>query len=362
VFFAGARVHSRIAARSFTARDIAAVTQRIGVIGGSGFIGTWLVQRLLTRNHAVRIIDIKPSRKHPDLWVAADVRDRDALVAACRGCDVLLNLAAEHRDDVRPLELYHQVNVVGARNTCEIAERLHIDRLVFTSTVAVYGLPEGVADETTATRPFNEYGRTKLEAEQVFRAWARRAPERSLTIVRPTVVFGPGNRGNVYLLLRQIASGRSIVIGDGRNRKSMAYVGNLAEFLVHALGFAPGVHLYNYVDKPDPDMNGLVAVASQTLGRGRPVRIPYALGMAAGAVGEWLAPLIGHQIPISRVRVRKYAANTRFAADRIASTGFTPRHSLHDALVATIRHEFTDDDRALEGVPPQEPVLARRMD
>jgi nucleoside-diphosphate-sugar epimerase len=338
------------------------VAERIGVIGGSGFIGTWLVELLLSQDHAVRIIDLNPARKRPDLWVTADVRDRAALFAACRGCDALFNLAAEHRDDVRPVELYHQVNVVGAHNTCEIAEQLHIHRLIFTSTVAVYGLPDGVADETTATRPFNEYGRTKLEAEQVFRAWARRAPERSLTIVRPTVVFGPGNRGNVYLLLQQIASGRSIVIGDGRNRKSMAYVGNLAEFLVHALGFAPGIHLYNYVDKPDPDMNGLVAVAGQTLGRGRLVRIPYALGIAAGAVGDWLARLTGRHFPISRVRVRKYTANTRFAAERIASTGFTPRHSLHDALVTTIRHEFTDADRFLQGMPGQDPVPARRLD
>jgi hypothetical protein len=104
----------------------------------------------------------------------------------------------------------------------------------------------------------------------------------------------------------------------------MAYVGNLAEFLMHALGFAPGSHLYNYVDKPDLDMNGLVALANQTPGRGRPVRIPYALGMAAGAVGDWLARLIGHLFAISSVRVRKYAANTRFAAQRIGSTGFTP--------------------------------------
>ena len=337
------------------------MTQRIGVIGGSGFIGTWLVGLLLARDHAVRIIDVNPSQSHPDLWVAADVRDRDALYAACRGCDVVYNLAAEHRDDVRPLELYHQVNVVGAQNTCELAEQLHIDRLVFTSTVTVYGLPEGEVDETAAARPFNEYGRTKLEAEQVFRAWSGRAPGRSLTIVRPTVVFGPGNRGNVHLLLEQIAGGRAIVIGDGRNRKSIAYVGNLAEFLVHALRFGPGVHLHNYADKPDLDMNGLVALAIETLGRGRPVRIPYALGMAAGAVCDWLGQATGQQLPISRIRVKKYAADSRFAADRIASTGFKPRHALHDALVTTIRHEFLADDRA-QATPSRNPSPASSLD
>src|SRR5262245_23855664 len=170
---------------------IAAVVQRIGVIGGSGFIGTWLVDLLLARDHAVRIIDVNPSHIHPDLWAAADVRDCDALYAACRGCDVVYNLAAEHRDDVRPVDLYREVNVLGAHHTCEVAERLNIERLIFTSTVAVYGPPEGQVDETAATRPFNEYGRTKLKAEEVFRGWAEVAPGRSLTIVRPTVVFGP---------------------------------------------------------------------------------------------------------------------------------------------------------------------------
>jgi nucleoside-diphosphate-sugar epimerase len=347
---------------SFASTEVAALSLRIGVIGGSGFIGTWLVKFLLARDHAVRIIDVNPSQAYPELAVRADVRDRDALQAACRGCDVLYNLAAEHRDDVRPAELYYQVNVTGAQNTCIVAEELGIDRLVFTSTVAVYGLPEGEADETAATRPFNEYGRTKLGAEEEFRAWAGRAPGRSLTIVRPTVVFGPGNRGNVYVLLKQIASGRSIVIGDGRNRKSMAYVGNLAEFLAHSLSLGPGVHLYNYVDKPDAEMRGLVALANRTLGRGRPIHIPHALAMAAGAVCDLLARLSGQHFPISRVRVKKYAANTRFAADRVGSTGFTPRHSLDDALVTTIRHEFGSDDGTGRGAPSQDPFPARGLE
>ena len=237
----------------------------IGVIGGSGFIGSALVRALWQAGHEVRIIDRAPSQAYPDAWIEADVRDREALHRACRGCDVLYNLAAEHRDDVRPVELYHHVNVVGAQHTCEVAERLGIERLIFTSTVAVYGMQEGEADETAATRPFNEYGRTKLEAEQVFRAWAERGTGRSLTIVRPTVVFGPDNRGNVYTLLEQIARGRAVVVGDGRNRKSMAYVENVAGVLVHVLTFGPGVHVCNYADKPDLDMNELT-----TLARDRP--------------------------------------------------------------------------------------------
>ena len=78
---------------------------------------------------------------------------------------------------------------------------------------------------------------------------------RSLVIVRPTVVFGEGNRGNVYNLLRQIASRRFLMFGDGRNKKSMAYVENVAAFIEYSLSFKKGVHIYNYIDKPDFDMN-----------------------------------------------------------------------------------------------------------
>jgi GlcNAc-P-P-Und epimerase len=206
----------------------------------------------------------------------------------------------------------------------------------------VYGAADRELDETAPLQPFNDYGRTKLKAEQVLRDWAERAPERSLTIVRPTVVFGPGNRGNVYNLLGQIARGRAIVIGDGRNRKSLAYVENVADFLVYALSFGPAVHVYNYADKPDPDMNQLVTLAGQTLGIGRtrPLRLPYGLGLCAGLTCDLMARLSGRRLPISAARVRKYAANTQLANARCLATGFTPRHGLHDALVALIRHEF----------------------
>ena len=153
-------------------------------------------------------------------------------------------------------------------------------------------------------------------------------------------MFGPGNRGNVYVLLQQLASGRSIMIGAGSNRKSMAYVGNLADFLVHALRLGPGVHLYNYVDKPDLDIKSLLALVNQTLGTGGSLKIPYAAGLAAGFACDLAARLTGRQFPISAVRVRKYAANTQFAAERALATGFKPPYALRDALVDTIRHEF----------------------
>lgn len=314
---------------------------RLVLVGGSGFIGTVLAERLLRAGHDVRLVDKVESARYPERCVRADVRDLDALGAACAGAEVVYNLAAEHRDDVRPVSLYDGVNVGGARNLCRAAERLGIDRLVFTSSVAVYGFAESEADEEAPTRPFNEYGRTKLEAERVYREWQAASPARSLVTVRPTVVFGPGNRGNVYNLLRQVVRSGPVVIGSGRNRKSMAYVENVAAFLEWCLRFGPGHHLFNYVDKPDLDMRELVSTVHARLGRKGGVRhFPYPLAMALGAAAEVAARLTGRSLPLSRVRVRKFAASTQFSAARALGAGFVPPLPLRDALARTVDAEF----------------------
>jgi nucleoside-diphosphate-sugar epimerase len=314
----------------------------IGIVGGSGFIGTVLARTLSAEGRPVRLIDRAPSRAYPERWRPADVRDALALSAAIAGCTTLYHLAAEHRDDVRPATRYHDVNVRGAEHLCAAAEAHRIERMLFVSSVAVYGAADHELDEAAPLRPYSEYGRSKVAAEQVFCRWAARAPGRSLTIIRPTVVFGPGNRGNVFELIAQIARGRAIVIGDGCNRKSLAYVENLADFLVHALRFGPGRHIYNYADKPDPDMNGLVTLTGEALGvdRGRPVHLPYGLGLGVGLGCDLLARLTARRLAVSAARIRKYAATTRFANARCLASGFTPRHDLHDALVTTIRREF----------------------
>src|SRR5699024_10285986 len=106
-------------------------------------------------------------------------------------------------------------------------------------------------DENGAINPFNEYGRTKYKAEQVYRQWQTengQQNQRSLTLIRPTVIFGEKNRGNVYNLLRQMMTNRFLMIGNGKNVKSMAYVENVVAFLEHMLDSGPGIQLYNYID------------------------------------------------------------------------------------------------------------------
>lgn len=324
----------------------------VSVVGGSGFIGTRLSSRLSRIAEAqFQIVDKVQGNAFPEQTTVADVRSVEHLRSSIREHDVIVNLAAEHRDDVRPLNLYDDVNVSGARNICTVAREKKVSTIVFTSSVAVYGFAPIGTSESGGISPFNDYGRTKYEAEQIYKAWQAEAPEeRTLVIIRPTVVFGEQNRGNVYNLLRQVASGKFVMVGSGENRKSMAYVENVAAFIEYSMVFKPGVHIYNFIDKPDFTMNQLVVSVKRILGQDEKIglRLPYALGYAIGKGFDLVAAITNKRLSISSIRVKKFCANSVYNT-AIDKTGFVPPVPLAQALEQTIRHEFIEkhDDQPL---------------
>lgn len=314
-------------------------TMRIAITGGSGFIGTRLRELLEQAGHECVIVDLK----HED---PVDILNLDTLTKAFEGCEAVYHLAAEHRDDVFPRSRYYAVNVKGTENVCKAADANGISRVIFTSSFAVYGLDARTPDEQSAPAPFNDYGKSKLEGEQVLQKWSAGNDGARLTIVRPVVVFGEGNRGNVHTLIKQVADNRFLMIGDGCNRKSMAYVGNVAAFLLHCLHEEKRGQVYNYADAPDLSMNELMAVIYRKLGRTRPsFSLPFAAGMAAGYGFDLLARLTGKTFPVSAVRVQKFCADTTCNATKSRSAGFSPPHTLSEGIERMIAHDFADKVR-----------------
>ena len=320
------------------------------VVGGSGFIGTRLCRLMAERGLRFEIVDLKPSRSFPDRSRIADIRDIDALRDAVSG-DAIINLAAVHRDDVRDRSEYYTTNVDGTRNLSTLAAERGIATIVFTSTVAVYGFCPPDTDENGAPNPFNDYGRSKLEGEGVLERWQAEKPEtRNLAILRPTVVFGEGNRGNVYNLLNQIAQRRFVMVGNGENRKSMAYVGNVAEYLLYAAAQTQGFSRVNYVDKPDFTMNALVKKVRDVL-EGTPrtgLRLPYSFGLGLGYVADGVARMSGRSLPISSIRVKKFCATTCFSTAAHDQSGFCAPTTLEEGLARTLDKEFLNPDPARE--------------
>ncbi len=315
---------------------------KITLIGGSGFVGTRLLDLLKEKNDYLQNIDKQQSHFFPDLTVIGDVRDKERLTELLKGTDVVILLAAEHRDDVSPISLYYDVNVGGMQNTLAAMEANGVKRIVFTSSVAVYGLNKKNPNEEHPKDPFNHYGKSKWLAEMELEKWYQTHPDWNINILRPTVIFGERNRGNVYNLLKQISSGKFLMVRKGENRKSMAYVGNIVAFIKFLIEErTEGYNVYNYVDKPDFTMNGLVGHVSQVLNKHIPMtHFPYWLGMMGGYCFDVLAWMLRKKLTISSVRVRKFCATTQFDASKVGLSGFKAPYTLGEGLARTLEFEF----------------------
>jgi len=319
-------------------------TKKISIIGGAGFVGSRLADLFDRHSLNYLICDIN-IKDRSDKITYLDVEDQNSL-EKLEGSTVIINLAAVHRDDARPISRYDDVNVKGAVNVCNAARKLNIRKIVFTSSVAIYGFAPINTDEAGKPNFFNDYGRTKYLAEGVYKKWQAEDPlNRTLVIIRPTVIFGEGNRGNVYNLLNQIASRKFVMFGNGKNRKSMAYVENVAAFIRCSLSLGSGVHVYNYIDKPDFDMNTLVSVSRKILFNKNNVglRLPGFFGIFIGYLADIAAKALKRSLPVSSIRVKKFMATSQFASS-VSDTRFIPKISLQDGLEKTLRYEFIEDN------------------
>ena len=313
----------------------------IAIIGGAGFVGSRLSQLFEADGIQAKIFDRVISPIFPNQTTLCDVTKIDTL-NSLESVDTIVNLAAVHSDDVKSWEPYYEANVHGAENICQIACQNNIRQIIFTSSVAIYGFAAPNTNESGEPNYFNDYGKSKYMAEQVYKKWYADDPEkRSLVIIRPTVIFGEGNRGNVYNLFKQIHSGRFVMIGSGDNAKSMAYVGNVCGFIKHCLPKPAGLHIYNYVDGPELDMNSLVGIVREKLfgSRGVGLRIPSTIGLLIGRLFDLVSAATGVSMPVSFIRVQKFLSTTTFASQKMLEE-YEPPYDMIEALTRTLDYEF----------------------
>ena len=311
------------------------------IVGGSGFVGSFLIKELY--NHSISNLDKNPSPFYNEITTIGDIRHLNQIHIPV-GTTFLILLAAEHRDDVSPISTYYDVNVKGTKNVLDAMDKAGVKNIVFTSSVAIYGLNKKKPNENHSEDPFNHYGKSKWEAELVIKDWFEKDPaNKSVTILRPTVIFGERNRGNVYNLLKQISSGKFMMIGKGENKKSMAYVRNIVALIKSRIETCEeGYHVFNYADNPDFSMNELAQYIEKKMNIILPKqKIPYWLGMIGGYGFDLLSIISRKKKSISSVRVKKFCATTQFDAAKVKEV-FNPPFSLQEGLDKTLEHEFVN--------------------
>jgi len=318
------------------------------VIDGSGFVGSRLLSEVNNIDDFINF-DKNQSSFFKDITTIGDIRNTEQLdsIFKLNNFDTVVLLAVEYRDDVSPKTLYYDVNVVGTKNVLDIMDKYNFKNLFFTSSVSVYGLDKDNPDETHDADPFHYYGESKWEGEKAIKDWYNKEPDvKSVDILRPTVIFGERNRGNVYSLLKQIASGKFLMIGDGNNKKSMSYVGNIACFIKKTiLNSVVGYRVCNYADKPDFTMNELVDQIELSLGKKIPsLKMPYLLGMGIGYFFDILSVVTRKKLRISSVRVKKFCARTEFDAQKVHKD-FKAPFTLVEGLDKTLKFEFINKQK-----------------
>lgn len=252
---------------------------RVLVTGATGLVGAHLIPLLLERGYRVRALTHTRARKatHPPLeWMEIDdlcAADWPHLLA---NVDAVVHLAArahvEAYNDADAAE-FHRVNSEGTRLLVEaVARAPSIKRVVYVSSLAVFGA-EGRQTITEASRcqPKTAYGRSKLDAE----AHVRRTLSGSATswvVLRPALVHGPGNPGNMAHLLRAIESRIPLPFAGVRNRRSFLFVGNLADALEVCLR-SPGAANQTFViaDQPALSTPDLISKIAQAAGQRVPM-------------------------------------------------------------------------------------------
>lgn len=323
------------------------------VFGGTGFIGSFFSEFLLKSNRVdkVYLADLKPvCQKRFAAMLSPFVETGQLEYVHCdvrmpignQLCDIdkvdlIANFAAIHREPGHALQEYYQTNLLGAENVCDWARDLNCREIIFTSSIAPYGPSNEPKSETAVPEPVSAYGGSKLVAEKIHTLWSAEHIKNRLTIVRPGVVFGPGEGGNVSRLVKATLSGYFFYMGNQDTRKAGTYVRELVFALdwVHEKLKASNSRavIFNMTMSPAPSVSEYVDAIQKVAGSRRKIRsVPFALLYSMSFVIELASKLLGRTQPISPTRLKKVVKSNHIVPNYLLENNYVYKYSLESAL------------------------------
>lgn len=322
------------------------------IFGGAGFIGNFFACHLVETGYVskVYLFDHEPvSTKFSSFRrqlitstghvqeVSGDVRQSIDWTPE-ETVTLIANFAAVHREPGHEDHEYYETNLLGAENVCAWAEKVGCDRIIFTSSISPYGPSDDVKDEGSLPVPATAYGGSKLAAEKIHQIWqAKDVANRRLVIVRPGVVFGPGEGGNVSRLIKAVVHRYFFYMGNRSTRKAGVYVKELCNAMLWVLQQqqAKGEHasLFNMSMNPGPSIEEYVNTVCKVAGVKRFVpAVPYPMLLAVAYTIDAVAKPLGVKHPFSPVRIRKLVRSNNILPTYLVENGYPYQYTLESAF------------------------------
>ncbi len=303
---------------------------RILVTGANGFVGRALCGHLGTLGHVV-VSAVRRASGRADEAVVGDIDGATDWMAALRGCDAVVHLAARVHvvDDTAhdPLTLYRATNTVATLNLARQAAEAGVKRFVYISSIKVNGEGRDAAyRETDAASPEDAYAISKWEAEQGLQRIARETGL-EVVILRPPLVYGPGVRANFLRLMQMVQQGWPLPLGAIRNRRSLLYLGNFVDAIRVCVEHPDAAGQTFLLDDGEAiSTPELVRAVARAMGRpARLLPVPACLLRLAGG-------MTGKGAAVSRLTGSLYV-DSRTIREQL---GWTPPYSMQDGLATTV--------------------------
>lgn len=318
------------------------------VTGATGAIGGRVVGALHSAGYRVRTFSVDESA--PGFFpvsvdvLRGDITDVPAVEAAMAGVEAVVHMAALLHVVNPPPEMresYEKVNVTGTTIVAAAAVKAGVKRLVFFSTIAVYGKSGGeVLDETSPARPDTFYALTKLSAEQIVLAARGEGGTPIGIVLRLGAVYGTRIKGNYARLTCSLARGLFIPLGAGLNRRTLVYDKDVATAALLAVTHPAALgRIYNVTDGQYHRLRDIIAAICAALGRRAPgFQLPVGFIRFLAGILEAGARIIGVKPLVSNSTIDKYTEDIAVSGDLIRKElGFAHAYSLQEGWKETIQ-------------------------
>jgi len=321
------------------------------IFGGAGFIGCFFACHLIEEHgfKKVYLFDNEPIsskefeyrknliQSHSGIvMISGDVKKKidwlpDVTIS------LIANFAAVHREPGHDNFEYYECNLLGAENVCEWANLIDCKQIIFSSSIAPYGPSESVRDEKSIPIPLTAYGGSKLVAEKIHQIWQAKKKDRQLVIVRPGVVFGPSEGGNVTRLIKAVHGRYFFYMGNRKTRKAGIYVKELCRAMMWVLNSEKskndGVTIFNMSMNPGPSIEEYV----NSIARVAKIKIcipsiPSFLLFFASHFIELVTKPFGIKHPFSPVRIRKLINSNNILPNYLVENNYNYKYDLDQAL------------------------------